>query len=274
MMFVDGHAHLYGSYVKDDFFSIAYDNFRCAAATHGASVPEVAGVILFADTNRDGGFGGLIHKWKGEKSNKPLVKWHLENSNEPESWFAVHSDGRRICLILGRQIETNDGLEILALGTDQHFNDGGAFFFVLEDVIASKAIPVIPWGVGKWIGRRGRIIETAMDHYSNRPVFLGDNGGRPWFWTNPRLFRLASRKGIRILPGSDPLPFKNGHGKVGGFGFRLDEELNQSTPAEQLREILFDGKTVIKPYGSLERCASFIFSQFKMQVRKYFIRFW
>ena len=62
-------------------------------------------------------------------------------------------------------------------------------------------------GFGKWIGRRGAVLQKLLATHNYPYLFLGDNSGRPSFWSKPHYFQLAKKQAIRILPDTDPLPF-------------------------------------------------------------------
>ena len=53
-------------------------------------------------------------------------------------------------------------------------------------------------------------------------VVLGDNGGRPWFWTSVPQFDLAAELGMRVLPGSDPLPVPGDEARIGSYAFEIE----------------------------------------------------
>ena len=79
---------------------------------------------------------------------------------------------------------------------------------VIRAVQENNALPVIPWGAGKWMGKRGEIVRRIMEDQKYYPVFMGDNGNRPFFWKKPAIFDEAKEKfNIANISGSDPLPF-------------------------------------------------------------------
>ena len=125
-------------------------------------------------------------------------------------------------LIAGRQIVTEENLEVLALLTDRKFEDGLPLQEVIQTVRENKGISVIPWGFGKWMGRRGRFLESALEEAENSELFLGDNSGRPVFWSRPSHFRLriSSPRKFRIQGGSinrDPRAGKRNEEDSVGF---------------------------------------------------------
>jgi hypothetical protein len=130
------------------------------------------------------------------------------------------------------------------------------------------AVPVIPWGFGKWMGTRGKIVRDLLELARKTDIFLGDNGGRPAFLPRPVHFNSAESLGIRILPGSDPLPFSSEYWRPGSFGFLVEGAMNHEHPGKDLGYILLDPNTLPKPYGKLENPYRFFRNQIAMQIRK------
>ncbi len=98
--------------------------------------------------------------------------------------------------------------------------------------------------------------------------FLGDSGGRPFFWPTPSHFREAERRGIRVLAGTDPLPFPSQIGQAGSFGFRLEGVIDLSSPAGGIKAALLDPTSRLTSFGRLERALPFLRHQIAMQQRK------
>jgi hypothetical protein len=147
-------------------------------------------------------------------------------------------------------------------------NDGASLEETVQGVIEAGAIPVIPWGAGKWMGYRGRILKKFLENTRSSSLFMGDNSGRPKFWPRPSLFSVAESRGIRILPGSDPLPFVSQCQKPGSFGFTVEGAVTPEHPAADLKQLLLETSTRINAYGQLERPFRFIGNQLAMQILK------
>ena len=162
-----------------------------------------------------------------------------------------------------------EGLEVLLLGTKSPVPDGQPIRDVLAQGARLGALRVIPWGAGKWWFGRGRLLRELMT--AARPgdgFFLGDGGGRPFFWSTPSHFREAERRGIPVLPGTDPLPFPRQTGRAGSYGFRLEGALDLSSPGEGIKAALREPVPRLTPFGRLERLAPFVRNQIAMQRRK------
>ena len=59
----------------------------------------------------------------------------------------------------------------------------------LSEAIASNGLAIVPWGFGKWVGKRGKALRRALESVDSRQFFLGDNSGRPKFSPTPLIFR-------------------------------------------------------------------------------------
>ena len=182
--------------------------------------------------------------------------------------IASHTDHGEIIVVSGRQIVTAEKLEILAIGTRVSWEDGLDASDVIESVLSSGAIPVLPWGFGKWLGRRGQEVRRLVEQFSSTSLYLGDNSGRPDVLPGPSIFAWARELGNRILRGSDPLPFAAECGRAGSFGFyvKIPDRGDDIWPT--LRRNLQSGDCELNNYGSLESPCRFVRNQIAMQFRK------
>ena len=87
----------------------------------------------------------------------------------------------------------------------------------------------------------------------------------PMILADPAEFAYATSLGIRILPGSDPLPFASEYNRVGSFGFYADVVPNLDGVWTGLRNMLQQGDGVLHSYGSLESPLRFVRNQIAMQ---------
>ncbi|MES1245469.1 MAG: hypothetical protein ABUT39_27945 [Acidobacteriota bacterium] len=209
---VDAHVHFHDCYDLQAFLEGALRNIRKGADELGLT--QWTGFLLLAESAGARWF----QRWRDDP--------RFEATREAESRVALE----RLVLIAGRQIVTRERLEVLALGRDLEVPDGLPLRDTLERVRESGALPVLPWGFGKWWGRRGRVVAEALRQ--DGELFLGDNGGR--LGPDPALFRRARKLGVRLLPGSDPLPFSRHAGLAGSYGFVLPHAVDLDRPAETL----------------------------------------
>ncbi len=261
LILFDSHVHIYDCYDMNRFFTMAYDNFLTISKRdfEGALF---SGILLLSETARDHWFEKLaalpeVARRQGKED------WLFTKTSE-SCTLAARSGTRQLFIIAGRQIVTAENLEVLALCSRKTYAEGQPIDKVLDLVIEQGGIPVIPWGTGKWLGRRGKILNRLLE---NRPqdFFLGDNSGRPVFWTKPAHFKKARAKGVRILPGSDPLPFPGELSQVASFGAACKARMDASRPAHTLKELFRAPGTIVSSYGDLESPLRFIKNQIAMQ---------
>jgi hypothetical protein len=273
MVLADAHVHIYGCFNLPVFLESAFANFQSQAS---ASEPctEFDALLCLKETAADNWFHVLHNEARVGRGEhvEDEANWVFEPTRENCSLRASGPDGQHLVLIAGRQIVTAERLEVLALCTSALILDGGTLSQVVSAVREANGLPVIPWGAGKWIGRRGKILADFLRSQKPDGIFLGDNGGRPIFWRYPHHFRLARQKGIRILPGSDPLPFRSERTRAGSFGFAIEGTLDTDRPATHIRALLMDSSVSLSPYGSLEQPYRFFRNQISMQLAKHLLR--
>lgn len=160
--------------------------------------------------------------------------WTLQPTEEAECILA-HSARHRLAIIAGRQVQTAERVEVLALGTVAVLVDGNSLRETIAAVHSAEALAVLPWGFGKWWGRRGRLVQEHLNALDGPRVFLGDNGGRTPTPFEPSLLRIARASRIPILPGSDPLPLPHEVGRVGSFGLMVELARSDSGVARALK---------------------------------------
>lgn len=267
---VDAHVHIYECYTLPVLLNAVVRNFERVALRIRRD-DQYSGVLLLAEARSDQWYrrltefvdGGTLI---GESGN---YEWRFERLGSGECGVrCMRADGATILVVAGRQIVTAEGLEILALLTEGTIDDGLEFDIVMRSIRESGGIIVLPWGVGKWLGKRGRIVTRILQSNEGNDLFLGDNSGRPVFWGTPAHFARAAARGIRILPGSDPLPLASQYSRIGDFGFRLDHKLSDTYPIKDLRSFLVRPGTSISRYGHLESPVQFFKNQFLIRVRK------
>jgi hypothetical protein len=268
---VDAHVHLHPCYQPDELLNHAYSNLSAAPAGSGGGGPDEprAYFLLMTETAADDCFGALYAAAHGEgrAQSLPLRQWNIVATEEEGSVLAV-SGQRQLFIVGGRQVGCREGLEVLVLGTTRRLPDGLPIRQVLTET-ASWGVPrVIPWGPGKWFFRRGRLLNELVAEFRSPTLFLGDEGGRPVFWSYPQHFGRAARLGVRDLPGTDPLPFPHDVTKVGRMGFRVRIDLDPSRPAASLLGALRQPSTPLERFAVLESPLRFVRNQIGMQLRK------
>lgn len=233
---IDGHVHVHPSYDEDAFLTSAHENLT----QFGNGFPvllltEISGVNVFA-------------KWQSGD-----CPWSASPTGEGFSLLL----GDRMLAISGRQIVTAEGVEVLAQFTTQEFQDRRPLDETIDQVLKAGALATLPWGFGKWLGRRGREVARTIESY---PVLLGDNAGRPPFWPKPSLFNKRL-----TLPGTDPLRMKSQQSLAGTYGFALAGHFDLKQPGTQILEVL-RGIDVIEPFGHRVSAFGFLRQQIGLKL--------
>jgi hypothetical protein len=175
--------------------------------------------------------------------------------------------GMRAIIFPGFQIVTKENLEVLSLGTKKRLPDGNSIENTITEVLSLGGIPVLPWGFGKWYGSRGKKVdELIMKKIPD--LFLGDNGGRSSMLPYPTQFNLAEANGMKILPGSDPLPFPQEAKRPMSYGFIANINFSETRPWESVKQSLLDKSLKIEKFGNLTSPFTFIKTQIAMQIKK------
>lgn len=265
---VDAHVHIHPCYRPDDLLNNAYANLSAARGSR-VRPADSALFLLMTECAGDDYFGSLYAMAHGGAGGEKLAlrQWTAVPTEEHESLLAVSGD-RRLFIIAGRQVACREGLEVLVLGTTRRLPDGLPIREVLADTSSWGVPRVIPWGPGKWLFKRGRLLNQLLEEFRGPSLFLGDEGGRPGFWGYPQHFAHAAALGVRDLPGTDPLPFAHDVTKVGRMGFRMQIPLDAARPGGSLLGVLQQPGTVPERFAVLESPVRFVRNQIGMQLRK------
>ena len=270
MIFVDGHVHIYDCFDVDLLFAAARDNFDRAAGQLGIGKESVTPVLLLTEGATDNWYGRLLKTVKS--TEQPVCKisadWDGRFSREMD-WLMVYrrdNPEEKLYFVAGRQVVTAQSIEVLALFCSDTIQNGLSLKNTVAAIRQSRAIPVLPWGVGKWLGKRGQQIKEFLLSDGEGLLFLGDNGGRPKLWPTPTLFTQGLEKNIAVLPGTDPLPLPDEALRVGSFGFYLQEDgMQEASPVASLRHALCSGNAEIFSFGELLNNRVFLVNQLRLR---------
>jgi hypothetical protein len=267
---VDAHVHIHACYELEELLDNAHRNL--SRAPQSGAVRNAPGgqalFLLMTECAPDDYFGALYEASRTAPSAGPgLRRWSMLPTGEEVSLRAA-SGARHLFIVAGRQVACREGLEVLVLGTRRRFRDGLPIREVLAETGALGVPRVIPWGAGKWLFRRGRLLNELVREFRSPTLFLGDEGGRPVFWGYPAHFGEAARLGVRDLPGTDPLPFPHDVNKVGRMGFRLELDFDPVRPAASLMSALTSQGAPLERFAVLESPLRFVRNQIGMQLRK------
>lgn len=249
-LLVDAHVHLHDCFDLSQFLDAASANFQRQSDRLGLDQPAI-GILLLAEVKGVNAFAQLVEQQ--QQLNQQLSGWEISSTHEAISLRLTHTSGQTLLIMAGRQVVTQEGIEVLALMTDGMLADGLSLEKTLIEAIAANGLPVLPWGVGKWLGKRGKLVQAGLASDPDT-LFAGDNGGRPSFWPLPGFCK-------RQLPGTDPLPLSYEVERPGSFGFLTQACLNWDTPGECLKQVLSCPQPDIQPYGRAQSPWRFLKNQ-------------
>lgn len=261
---VDSHVHFHGCFERDRFLDSAHENFLRGAQALGLA-DHPLGFLLLTEVAGSPFFRAL----QQGTSKASDSCWSFAPTSEPDSVVGSREGEPSLIIVSGRQLATREGLEVLALCCSQALDDGDGILETIKAVRAAAGFPTIPWGFGKWSMGRGRILGDVLERAEPAEIFLGDTSARWRHAPEPREFKRALERGIRVLPGTDPFPYPNEAEKAGSYGFLLRLSLDPTRPAASLRRALRRPDTAPEPYGERARFLEFAKKQIGMQIKKW-----
>lgn len=257
---VDAHVHVHPGADVDVLLDAAAANLSAVAARQGTQQSQ--GVLMLAEMRQRRWFDAVA------AGAERARKWSFELLPADGISLRARSDAHSLIIIAGRQVVTSEGIEVLTLGTREIVPDGLPLDRTLSQAAHLPSLVVLPWGVGKWLGARGKLIDATFG-VAGTPVFPGDNGGRPGFWPQPAVFETARRNDRAVLPGTDPLPLPGEETRVGTFGFWMEGVLPAADPGRTLLERLrSQPSTSVQTFGKLQGVARFLRNQTALRLRK------
>lgn len=249
MIYFDAHVHIHQRFPLDKFLQNSLRNFE--RQQNKANDSSTAIYVLLLTESKEADFFLQLRRQAEQPGALLPAAWTVTLTEERESLILEHTDwpDKRLMIFSGRQIVTSERLEVLALAAAEKVPDGLTIEQAIAAVHKQNGIAVLPWGAGKWLGGRGKIITRLVEGAQQGKLFVGDNGGRPVFWSAPNQFSMAAAKNIALLPGSDPLPLAGEEERVASYGAKVDGLLSESTPAADFRELICRHDAKIEPFG-------------------------
>jgi hypothetical protein len=265
-LMVDGHVHIYDCYDLDRFFTLAVNHLEYFYNTLYANGSPFERILLLTEAKSHDFFSRFQEKgcWSDDSPYRFL------KTREEESLILTRDSRRLGYLVKGRQIVSQENLEVMATASKQTISDGLPIDSVIRQIVEKHELAVLAWGVGKWWFKRGKILKTMVEKYDTPYLLLGDNSARPAFWPAPAVFKRARTLKIPVINGSDPLPFQGEEVKVGSFGFSLEGDFMEDEPAKSLRDLLSSPEPGISFFGRRDNLFSFFQRQGKIYRKKYF----
>lgn len=195
MLVIDTHVHVYPHFDVSTLLSAVRRNARAAVPQ---DADAVAAIALVERSGTD-----VFAAWSDGKQLPPGVTVTAVDATALRLSFP---DGDRLIVLAGRQVACRERLEILGLGCRAEVADGVPAKDAIASIAAAGGVPVLAWGVGKWMFARSLVVRGLLSRFGPSHLLLGDTSLRPTFWPQPSPMRRARTTGRRVLAGSDPLP--------------------------------------------------------------------
>ncbi|WP_153305718.1 hypothetical protein [Desulfogranum mediterraneum] len=264
MYLLDGHVHLQHQDRLVELLDCCSANMRQPRNREGAEAP-LQGVLLMAALPGQG-WPQALYGWAREGKLLPgRSQWRMSCSREQGSVVATSEQGDCLVCIIGEQVNTRERLELLLFGLQEPYQASGLADSI-EQACAAGGLVILPWGVGKWLGARGRLIRHLLADKGHLSFFLGDNAGRPRFWQRVPQFVLARAQARAIIRGTDPLLLPGELERVGSFGTRVEAELDLEHPLAGLQRALGAGERPLNDYGELQGLGRFFRNQLLLRL--------
>lgn len=255
---IDTHAHLYGRFDASALLGAAATNFLAATRAARLDEGETPPVWVL-----------LLMQSPGEPLRERLGRsdadgWDLEQTDST-AWRAEHAVLGRLVLVEGRQFVSSEGIELLAapLATDL---DQAPLAELVQRSNELDTRPIVPWGFGKWLGFRGRVVAELLERQSSDRLLLADNGGRPRMSSEPRLLRRAARRGFQVVYGSDPLPLSGEECRAGAVGSAFRGPFDPGQASESTRKALRGALGEPMPFGHGTGLGRFLWNQARLRL--------
>ncbi len=273
-IFIDAHVHIYPEFDREVFFKAVFANFLAASKREHIST-ENSYVLALAESRDNDVFLSLYQDAapftavSEQQSDPDAVK--IYKTEESDS-LLIRMGEHTISLVAGRQIISKENIEVISLlSLAKHTDREWPLEDLVKIVAENGGIAVIPWGVGKWFGERGKVVKKCIESSHDFPLFVGDNGNRPSFWPVPSLFPTAEEQNVPLLSGSDPLPLVSHGNRAASSGtLLLNGQISCNHPGASLR------KQLVQPcekreFGERLGSIRFVFEQFRMTILKKFL---
>lgn len=221
-LLADTHIHIYPCHEAGRLMAGAARRLRSFGGDPSASV-----ALFLTEARQHDYFSQLKEGRHGLSSDFQVIP-----QSEPEAVRVQHGDEADLWIFAGRQIVTEERLEVLALTLAEGPEDGAPAAEVVAQVQQRGAIAVLPWAAGKWLFKRAKIVQGVLEQFPPDQLLLADSSMRSWVWPTPSFFQDRDRP---VLAGSDPLPLKGEEDQAGGYGIRWDLAFDPARPVTSVR---------------------------------------
>ncbi len=257
---IDSHIHFYDSWgiSLDQFLSITFNNLVSNVDRSIRNSTLAIACILDTSVSSES-----IIETLNSHNQKPKSEWKVwPIKSEPFAYWA--KKGNDILLIIsGTQINTYEGLEVLLIGEVPVIHESKEISKILK-YENSNLLTILPWAVGKWLGKRGKLVTECIKNPRYKNFILGDNGGRPKIWKRVKQFDEAYQKNVILLSGSDPLPVPKGYLNSGGYGNIIPVNIETLSPWTSIINSIYSKE--FSSFGVLSTFKGFISNQLKLRL--------
>lgn len=229
-LIIDSHIHIYGFHQTHVTLESLVTNLSALSA-------EALAVACLTESADCHVFDELKTQSDPEVARRFNIDYRdgaLElKANTPDK-----TQGPSLILLPGQQIITQNNLEVLSLATSERIENRLDEAETISRVLAAGGVPVVAWSVGKWFGRRGKIVNQLLDDFRPDQFVLGDTLLRPIGWATPIIMRRAQKKGFKVLCGSDPFPLGGEEVQAGRYASLIDFDPESQTPSQAIQNLL------------------------------------
>lgn len=266
---MDSHVHIHNLNNLVHILDSTLASFGEAVQTH-KNTKDFSGVLCLTEPAERDNFARLKDQLDKSVATGEMCRlnssWYLDSTSEELSLAACHDSGTIIYLVSGQQIVTREKLEVLSLLAPQTVQDRMSLPATIEAIEKLGGFAVLPWGVGKWLFNRGKIVSNCIEGKRNGKIGVGDNGGRPAFWKSVAQFDLARRHDLPLLHGSDPLRVSELRRTAGSRGDILVLDFDKDCPGKSLLEALQENRCERIVFGAPETFMHFIRDQIALRL--------
>ena len=228
MTAIDTHVHLYSCFDMGRALGFLYSNLGALAA--GTAGQRVG---LLAERGDCRVFEALVAGTGTELS----AGWRVRKAVEECAVTLANEAGGELILVAGRQLVTAERLEVLALATASAPPEGMPVAETIIGVREHGGVPVLAWGLGKWLFSRGRLVARLLATPDSGSVLFGDTALRCGLCGGGLLARARSQ-GFGVVAGSDPLPVAGEERYLGTCGIVCHGRIDADRPASAVRDLL------------------------------------
>ncbi len=218
-LIVDAHVHLYPGYQLELALKSACENLNRLILGHGLDPRETAKALFLTERHDCRAFRELKHDAKIAGEFSPVLK-----SDSDFLRFESPKLGA-ITIVPGRQIVSQERLEVLCYLKDLEIPNGLPIRELIEQIRKAQGIPVINWAPGKWLFERGKIVSELLENSAPGSFLICDTSLRPKLFALPSLMRLAQKKGFALVFGTDPFPFAGEESRIGTYATVFQDKL-------------------------------------------------